>query len=344
VPLHPSALAPPRDYAVDETPTAAPPPAVRSSALYAANASATPRSLISSKSRASWMAAGTPAWASRNEPLPPPPNTSPPGPKSAPGNNQGAGTRESGRAGPASRWLRSILIEAAHAAGRTKRSYYSSVYHRIAAPIGKKRAALAVVHAILVTIYHLIARRTSQEDLGPNHYEERRQQTTSTAPSDASKTSATASLSRPHEGHLLSNQRPVSVGTGGRTTSEHPLAVFTHQHPRARLRQLARHAGRARSCCTRLSLPTPLSSPNANVNNSLATGCRRDRSCSNSSAGGWPDTACARAFTRSPNARQAASISANEPYSLRRFVARGSRSALAIRAVASDPPLLSGSA
>jgi transposase len=98
--------------------------------------------------------------------------------KVCPGNNQSAGKRKGGRAGPASRWLRSILIEAAHAAGRTKRSYYSSMYHRIAARRGKKRAALAVAHAILVTIYHLIARGTSYEDLGPSHYDERRQQTT----------------------------------------------------------------------------------------------------------------------------------------------------------------------
>jgi transposase len=52
------------------------------------------------------------------------------------------------------------------------------MYHRIAARRGKKRAALAVAHAILVTIYHLIARGTSYEDLGPSHYDERRQQTT----------------------------------------------------------------------------------------------------------------------------------------------------------------------
>jgi transposase len=98
--------------------------------------------------------------------------------KVCPGNNESAGKRKSGRAGPASRWLRSILIEAAHAASHTKRSYLSSMYHRIAARRGKKRAALAVAHAILVTIYHLITRGTSYQDLGANHYDQRTEQNT----------------------------------------------------------------------------------------------------------------------------------------------------------------------
>lgn len=98
--------------------------------------------------------------------------------KVCPGNNESAGKRKSGRAGPANRWLRSILIEAAHAAGRTKNSYLSSMYHRIAARRGKKRAALAVAHAILVIIYNLITRNTTYEDLGVNHHEERQKQTT----------------------------------------------------------------------------------------------------------------------------------------------------------------------
>jgi transposase len=93
--------------------------------------------------------------------------------KVCPGNNESAGKRKSGRAGPANRWLRSILIEAAHSAGRTKNSYLSNMYHRIAARRGKKRAALAVAHAILVIIYHLITRNTNYQDLGANHYDER---------------------------------------------------------------------------------------------------------------------------------------------------------------------------
>lgn len=94
--------------------------------------------------------------------------------KVCPGNHESGGVRKNARAGPGSRWLRSILIEAAHAAARNKDSYFASMYHRIAARRGKKRAALAVAHAILVTIYHLITRGTTYQDLGPNHYDERR--------------------------------------------------------------------------------------------------------------------------------------------------------------------------
>lgn len=44
------------------------------------------------------------------------------------------------------------------------------------------------------------------------------------------------------------------------------------------------------------------------------------------------------------NASQASNNSAHDEYSSRRFVSVGTRSALAIRTVASDPPFDSGSA
>ncbi len=48
----------------------------------------------------------------------------------SPGNNQSAGKRYSGRTGPGNTWLRSGLVQAAHAAVRVKGSYFSSVYRR----------------------------------------------------------------------------------------------------------------------------------------------------------------------------------------------------------------------
>jgi transposase len=95
-----------------------------------------------------------------------------------PGNNQSGGKRKSGSAGKGNNWLRGILIQAAYAAGRAKNTYLSSQYHRIAARRGKKRAALAVAHAILTIVYHLIRDNTTYEDLGANHLDERQQQRT----------------------------------------------------------------------------------------------------------------------------------------------------------------------
>src|SRR5690606_17976274 len=50
-----------------------------------------------------------------------------------PGQNESAGKRKSGKTRKGNKKLRSTLVEAARAAGRTKNTYLSSQYHRIAA-------------------------------------------------------------------------------------------------------------------------------------------------------------------------------------------------------------------
>ena len=67
-----------------------------------------------------------------------------------PGNNESAGKRKSGKTRKGSKWLRVALTEAANAAGRGKGTYLSSQYHRLVARRGKKKAAIAVGHSILV--------------------------------------------------------------------------------------------------------------------------------------------------------------------------------------------------
>jgi len=99
-----------------------------------------------------------------------------------PGNNESAGKRRSGRTGHANPWLSSTLVEAAWAAVRTKSTYLSAQYHRIAARRGKKRAIVAVAHSILVIIYHMLRDHRPYQDLGDNYFDERhRVQTTSRA-------------------------------------------------------------------------------------------------------------------------------------------------------------------
>ena len=90
-----------------------------------------------------------------------------------PGNNESAGKRRSGKTRKGSPWLRSLLIQAAHAAARKRGTYLSALYRRLAARRGKSRAAVAVGHAILVIAYHLLQRGTDYKDLGPCYFEER---------------------------------------------------------------------------------------------------------------------------------------------------------------------------
>ena len=93
--------------------------------------------------------------------------------KVCPGNNESAGKRKSGRTGHGNPWLLSTLVEVAQAAGRTKNTYLSAQYHRLAARRGAKRAVVAVAHTILVIVYHLLRNGTTYQDLGENYFDER---------------------------------------------------------------------------------------------------------------------------------------------------------------------------
>lgn len=93
-----------------------------------------------------------------------------------PGSHESAGKRKPIGTGHANRWLRAALTQAAHAASRKKASYFQVFYHRLAARRGKKRAVLALAHAILVVIYHMITTGRTYTDLGPYHFDQRDEQ------------------------------------------------------------------------------------------------------------------------------------------------------------------------
>lgn len=90
-----------------------------------------------------------------------------------PGEDESAGKRRSGKTRKGSPALRSALVQAAHAAARSKNTYLSAQYHRLAARRGKKRAAVAVAHTILTIIYHMVRTRRSYQELGGNFFDER---------------------------------------------------------------------------------------------------------------------------------------------------------------------------
>jgi transposase len=73
-----------------------------------------------------------------------------------PGHHESAGKRLSGKTRKGSRGLRQVLVEMAHVAAKTTKTYLAGAYQRIAARRGKKRALLAVRRTILVMVYHLL--------------------------------------------------------------------------------------------------------------------------------------------------------------------------------------------
>jgi transposase len=90
-----------------------------------------------------------------------------------PGNNESAGKHGSGRTRKGSKWLRTVLVEAAQAAARTKGTYLASQYARIRGRRGPKKAAVAVAHSILVIAWHLLVRQEPYTDLGADYLVQR---------------------------------------------------------------------------------------------------------------------------------------------------------------------------
>jgi transposase len=82
-----------------------------------------------------------------------------------PGNNESAGKHKSGKTRKGDRWLRTALVEAAAAAIRTKDSALAARYRRVMRHRGHKKAVVAVAHAMLRAVYHVLADGTPYPSL-----------------------------------------------------------------------------------------------------------------------------------------------------------------------------------
>ena len=87
------------------------------------------------------------------------------------GQRESAGKRQSGRTRKGNQWLRTTLVQVAWAASRTKHTYLSAQYRRLASRRGKKRALVAVGHTVLVMIYHLLREGTTYAELGADYFD-----------------------------------------------------------------------------------------------------------------------------------------------------------------------------
>jgi transposase len=92
-----------------------------------------------------------------------------------PGNNESAGKHRSGRTRRGNRWLRTALVEAAWAATRTD-SALAARYRRVMRHRGHKKAVVAVAHAMLRVVYHLLAEGTTYREPGADYFDRRHAQ------------------------------------------------------------------------------------------------------------------------------------------------------------------------
>ena len=75
----------------------------------------------------------------------------------------------SGRTRKGNRHAKTILVQAAHAAGKTK-TYLGAQYRRMSKGRGIKRAAVAVGHSILVIYYHMLTTSQPYQEKGEDYF------------------------------------------------------------------------------------------------------------------------------------------------------------------------------
>ncbi|MGA9025812.1 MAG: IS110 family transposase [Steroidobacteraceae bacterium] len=94
-----------------------------------------------------------------------------------PGQNESAGKRKSSRLRKGAPWLKTMLVQCAWAAKRTKDSYYKAQFFRLQAKRGPQKAICAVAASILTAIYHMLKNGIFHNDLGADHFDRRSRQT-----------------------------------------------------------------------------------------------------------------------------------------------------------------------
>ena len=88
-----------------------------------------------------------------------------------PGHHDSGGKHKSGKTRKGNRWLRTALIEAAAGASRAKHSALQARFRRVLRQRGPKKAVVAVAHALLRLVYHVLADGTVYREPGANSFD-----------------------------------------------------------------------------------------------------------------------------------------------------------------------------
>jgi transposase len=85
--------------------------------------------------------------------------------------DESAGKRKSTRTRKGACWLKTVLVQAAWAAVRTKDSYYRAQFLRLRARRGPKKAIVAVAASMLTAIYYILRDGVEYRELGGHYFE-----------------------------------------------------------------------------------------------------------------------------------------------------------------------------
>ncbi len=90
-----------------------------------------------------------------------------------PGQNESAGKRKPARTRPGNKHLRATMIEAARAAARSKGTYLGAQHERLRRHMKGNKSLVALAHAMIIIVYHMLQDGTEYQDRGPNYYIDR---------------------------------------------------------------------------------------------------------------------------------------------------------------------------
>lgn len=66
-----------------------------------------------------------------------------------------------------------MLVQCALCASRTKGTYLRDKYHKLKARRGAKRAAIAIAHKILISVYYMLKEGVAYKELGEDYLDKR---------------------------------------------------------------------------------------------------------------------------------------------------------------------------
>ncbi|MEZ4298230.1 MAG: IS110 family transposase [Polyangiaceae bacterium] len=87
-----------------------------------------------------------------------------------PANDESAGKKRSARLRKGAPWLKTLLVQNAWGAARTKGSYLQAQFQRLRARRGPRKAIIAVAASMLTAIYFMLKNGLDYVDLGADHF------------------------------------------------------------------------------------------------------------------------------------------------------------------------------
>jgi transposase len=89
--------------------------------------------------------------------------------------NQSAGKSRSSKLKKGSPWLKTVMVNCAWAAARSKNTYARAQFHRLKARRGSKKAVVAVAASMLTAVYFMLRDHAPYRDLGAAYFDRRDQ-------------------------------------------------------------------------------------------------------------------------------------------------------------------------